>query len=351
MTQLLSMLLVFLCGLSAVCAQDDPRGGDGDPRDAADPRVSPDPRDTTDPRDEELLIDPRDVPDPREEAIREKERELADALSGADLFDSLYDAGSQFQLVGALRQEAWSVLPYLDELCNQWLQMIEAGLDSPQSLEDMDALETKAREIAELTDKTLGDSRFEVFVDNYFGWSPEEQAEFRESQDSYQRALAILKKARNPREAQEALAYLERSEASARALGDTWGVAMSMSTIAQVEAANRFFPEARESGRASVRIGRQVRDLDSVWSGLGVVYSTSLALNDRPAAESALTSQHQVAQELGDQPVASSLIEQLILLRAIKGIDQSPTTGAPSSPRVPNGRGVFRVNFDLKPGF
>ncbi len=287
--RVLPLLLLALC--PAALAQS----GGADPRDAEDPRLGQDPRTISDPRD--VKTDPlQDEPGPR-------------------LYDALYDAGLEDRLGELFRQNAWDLLGYIDGYCEAWLAMVERGDHRTEAGRARIAeVQAKGRRLAEVADTVLGTSRFALYVETFYGWNEDQQRQLREGQALYRQAIETIRAAPTADVAQSALTPLNQSLSRARQLGDAWGQAMVLTAIGKLQAGAGLLPEAEATLKEATRIGRGIRDLDSVWDALSLRYELAMRQADYDLAEEVLTEQHLISQDVGDETVTQRVWQQLVNL-------------------------------------
>ena len=251
-----------------------------------------DPRFTKDPRD---AADPRSVVDPREEGMQPGIETDLDPLEGSDLFEELYSTQNTAALADAFSKSPWEVLGYIHRQAREWLTMVEDnGLATQEGRDAAGALETKMRELAQLADSTLLDSRFEYYVDTLIRWDAEERVAYHEALAQYQQGTAIYDAATTAQQTLPALTPLRQSLATSRQLDDLRGQAACLAIIGRIQSVNGRPAEARSSMREARSIGHSIRDLDAVWDGLTVVMQTSIRLLDFDSAQIALQNQHQL---------------------------------------------------------
>jgi hypothetical protein len=282
-------MAVLLTGLAgAQTKESDPRFGE-DPRKGKDPRTGDDPRAT--------------AKDPYE------------GLEGKELLDALVKAGDDARLGEAFREQGWQILGYIDGFCEGWLALKERGaLDTETGKKEADEMQATGRRLAVLADQVLGDTRLVAYVTSFYGWSDEQQKRFREGQKLYRDGATLVRQAKSPLEAAEAISPLQQSLGHARALGDTWGQSMALSLIGRVQADNREFQASTATMREAVAVGREIRDLDAVWNGLGTLYENSIEERAYEPAREALQEQYLLAKELGDVGTAEKIVKQLVEL-------------------------------------
>ncbi len=297
----LPLIVVALCAspLSAQ-RQDDPRV------DKTDPRYSEDPRD---------LADPRKAEDPRAADAKPTLDESLEPLEGRKLFESLYSDGNLVQLGRAMADSPWDVLDYIRDQCDPWLRVPEDGEPAAPPEDDTSPSEdAAARELAQLADSAIGDTRFGYYVDRLLGLGPADKVLHEELEDLLQQGSALVETATTPEETLRALTPLRQSLGRARELDDLWAQSRNLSLIGQIQFWNDRPADARDSMREAVRIGRSIRDLDSVWNGLTVIMQTSIRRQDFEEARSALHEQHDISQQIGDEQTASAVLDQLVQL-------------------------------------
>jgi hypothetical protein len=271
-----------------------------------------DPRYVEDPRD---IKDPREVVDPRDAETQPVFGGEDEAPSGPDHFDDLYAAGNLGELTQAMREAPWELLDYIDDHCDRWLKLVEAGRSKskPRTVET-DALKEKTRDVARLADAGIGDSRFGYYVETVFRWDQEQQQVFRQGRQLFREGAAIFEQADTAVETLAALTPLRQALAHAREVDDILGQSKSISMIGRIQSVNSRPTEARDSMREAVRVGREIRDLDAVWDGLSVIMETSLRQQDFDSALRALQEQHQLSVEVGDEESAQQVLRQLVQL-------------------------------------
>ena len=316
---LLAALLLLLPLAAAPRAQTPPAAPGGPPRNASDDRPSTDPRDVKDPRN---IGDPRDTSDPR------TTKDPYETLEGRDLYDALYAAGEIGRLKAALHDDGWQVLPYIDSHCEGWLSMVERGAaDNEEGRKAMADMQAKGRKLADLADAALGDTRFTTYVSAFYGWTPEQQKQFREGQALYHDGEKLLSTATSPVEAKRALTPLQQSYERARPLGDTWGQSMAMALIARIQADNDMDAESRATAREAERLGREIRDLGSVWTALSVTFESAVGTREYEPARDSLQSQYLIARALNDEETADKVMRQLIDLNISFNMPTKPMPG------------------------
>jgi hypothetical protein len=316
---LVLVLGALLLPLAAPRAQTPPAAPGGPPRNASDTRPSTDPRDVKDPRD---VGDPRDSSDPR------TVKDPYETLEGKDLYEALYAAGEFGRLKSALHDDGWQVLPYIDSHCEGWLAMLERGAgDSEQGRKELADMQAKGRRLADLADAALGDTRFTVYVSNFYGWTPEQQKSFREGQSLYHDGEKLLSTATSPDEAKRALTPLQQSYERARPLGDTWGQSMALALMSRVQADNGMEKESRETAREAERVGREIRDLGSVWTALSVTFESAVGTREYEPARDSLQNQYLIAKALNDDETADKVLRQLVDLNISFNMPMAPMPG------------------------
>jgi tetratricopeptide (TPR) repeat protein len=290
-----ALALSFLAGTGA--AQDSNPYRQDDPRFGPDPRDTPDPRTARDPR--EVEQDPHLLPE------------------GRDLFDYLALQSDEGRLRQAMVDNPWIVLQHIEDVCAQRLALTESG---PPDTEAGRALaleiEERARHLADLADGGLRDTRYAALVSNRLAWDAEQLALFREWQQLFGHATAIVGEARAPADLDEAMTPLRQGLEQARLLNDPPSSTRTMALIGQIQAANGRFREAEMTMREVVRVGRTIRDFDSVWDALSVVYETSVQAERYEEARDVLRDQYIIAQDTGDADAADRVLRQLVELES-----------------------------------
>jgi hypothetical protein len=271
-----------------------------------------DPRNTEDPRD---AADPRSVVDPRDEGLQPGiEVDLA-PLEGADLLEELYAGGNTAALSDAISKSPWDILAFIQKQAKTWLEL--SGKETPATDEDreqLQALELKLRDLGQLADLALLDSRFEYYVDTLMRWDKTERVEYQELQELYKQGGLIYDSALTPEQTLPALTPLRQGLAKARQLDDLRSQAACLSLIGRILSVINRPAEARVSMLDAVDVGRSVRDLDAVWDGLAVIMRSSIRQQDYDSAQDALRQQHRISSEMGDTETARLVLDQLLQL-------------------------------------
>jgi hypothetical protein len=289
-----ALLLLLLSGTS-LRAQTDAV----DPRQVDDPRTTKDPRAQGDPR--EVAADP------------------LDSLPGPRLYDALYDAGQEARLAAAFRENAWTILAYIDGYCEAWLAMVERGDgETEKGRERIAELQAKGRRLALLADNAIVTSRFGLYVETFYTWNSEQQRLLREGQALYRDAIQLIRTAPSTAAAQAAMTPLNQALSRARQIGDAWGQAMALAAIGNLQAGAGLLPEAQATLGEALRIGREIRDLDSVWDALSLRYEAAMRTHDDVRAGEALQEQHVIAQDVGDEAVVQRVMQQLVNLEVYR---------------------------------
>lgn len=279
-------------------------------------KETPDPRNVPDPRESQ---DPRKTPDPRGEPLPPGGDQFS-ALEGKELYDALYAQGEETRLALAFKEDGWNILGYIDMHCEGWLALLEQGQDQTDAgKKKILEIQTKGRALAGIADRALGDTRFSAYVQNFYGWDADQRKAFREGQALFKQAETVLAAASSPQEALQAVTPLRQSIERSRPLGDTWGQSMALSALGRVQAENNQLTEAGATMNDAVRLGREIRDLDSVWTGLGVKYQTNARQNRYEDAKSALQEQYLIALDLKDEAIQKKVQHQLVELEQIFG--------------------------------
>jgi hypothetical protein len=266
-----------------------------DPRNGVDPRVGEDPRKGDDPRGE-----------PKDPYAQ---------LTGKDLYEAALKAGDDTRLRQAFHDEGWQILSFIDSHCEGWLALKESGaLATEDGKKQSDDMQATGRKLAAMADEVLGNTRLVNYVTSFYGWNDEQQKRFREGQKLYKQGATLAHEARTPEEAMNAISPLQQSLGDARALGDTWGQSMALALIGRIQADNKLYPESTATMKEAVKLGREIRDLDSVWAGLAVQYETAIAQQAYEPAHEALQEQYLLAKDLNDTQTEEKIVKQLVEL-------------------------------------
>ena len=295
--------------LAGVCAGQQHPGTD--PRDVPDPRTVKDPRPTT---------DPRTATDPRDTGATATGTGGGAQVQGDLLWDSLYASGDEARLATAFKQSGWSILHYVDKHCEGWMSLLEhdaeKSAEGKQKLADM---QTKGRKLAAIADRALGDTRFSAYVENFYGWNADQRKSFREGQALYKQGEQIMSEAATPEEQLRALTPLRQSLEHSRPLNDTWGQSMALAAIGRVQELNGQTTEANATMDEARRLGREIRDLSSVWDALAVQYEIAAGDLQYQPAKDALQEQYLIAMDLGDEKTQQLVTRQMVELDKLLG--------------------------------
>lgn len=279
---------------------------------AAAQQTGSDPRDVKDPRD---VPDPRDAPDPRGQPQTPFE-----GLEGRELYEALWKAGDMPRLAQAFKQDGWQILPYIDSHCEGWMALLEQSADqTPDGQRRLAEMQAKGRKLAAVADQALGDTRFAVYVDNFYGWDPEQRRQFREGQKLFGQGAQLASEAETPQQMLNALTSLQQSLERSRPLGDTWGQSMALALIGRIQRENVLKPEARATLAEARRLGREIRDLSSVWDALALLYEMAMLELDHDVAKEALQEQYLIALDMGDEKTGAMITRQLVSLDSLMG--------------------------------
>jgi hypothetical protein len=298
------LALLALLALPALTGSARAQVPEGDPRDVEDPRLVTDPRAGGDPR--EVVADP------------------LEGEPGPKLYDSLYDSGQEARLAGLFRENAWDLLDYIDGHCEAWLGMVERGdAETEAGRARIAEVQARGRKLARVADTAIGTSRFSRYVETFYAWDDEEQRLLREGQALYRQGIQLIRSATSAQAAQAAMTPLHQALSRARRIDDAWGQAMALAAIGNLQADAGMLNEARATLANAVRIGREIRALDSVWEALSRRYEIAMWTQDYDQAEEVLKEQHVIAQDVGDDEVEDRVWQQLVNLdvyrRAARG--------------------------------
>jgi hypothetical protein len=273
---------------------------------ASDPRNVPDPRDVPDPR---KTSDPRGTPqDPYAQ------------LEGEALYDALYSAGEDGRLAQVLKEDGWNILGYIDKHCEGWMALLENGADqTPEGKAKLAEMQAKGVKLAALADNALGDTRFTNYVSNFYSWDADQRKSFREGQELFRKGSQLAADAKSPQEAQYAMTSLQQSLEHSRPLSDTWGESMTLSLMGRVQKANGMTDIAFGTMAQARELGREIRDLSSVWDALAVQYEIAVARQQYQAARTALQEQYLITVDLKDEAGGAMITRQLVDLEKVMG--------------------------------
>ncbi|HEX5012291.1 MAG TPA: hypothetical protein VFY71_18025 [Planctomycetota bacterium] len=272
----------------------------------------------SDPRN---VPDPRDVPDPRKAADpRGTPQDPYAQLEGEALYDALYDAGEDGRLAQVLKEDGWNILAYIDKHCEGWMALLENGADqTPEGKAKLEEMQAKGLKLAALADNALGDTRFTSYVTNFYAWDADQRKSFREGQDLYRKGAQLAAEAKSPQEAQYAMTSLQQSLEHSRPLSDTWGQSMTLSLMGRVQKANGMTDVAAGTMAQARELGRQIRDLPSVWDALAIQYEIAVARRQYQPARTALQEQYLITVDLKDEQAGALITQQLVELDKILG--------------------------------
>lgn len=272
---------------SAQFAEDDPRFVP-DPREARDPRsVERDPRDP--------FLDPHAVPE------------------GKHLFDMLLAQKDQHRLAMAISENPWITLEYIHGVVQRRLAMTESG--STATVTGMAAaqeVEEQALTLAALADRALGDTRFQLYVRTMLGWDVADIQRHRVVQGQIKRANTILLGATSPDDARRAMTPLKKARETASQIGDTWSHSRALVLMGRIRAAQGSVRETQIYMEDALKVGRAIRDMDSMWEALSTLYEADILRNDFESARERLRDQYLLAQDSQDVESAESVLQQLI---------------------------------------
>jgi len=272
----------------------------------------------SDPRN---VPDPRDVPDPRKSGDpRGTPQDPYGQLEGEALYDALYTAGEDGRLAQVLKEDGWNILGYIDKHCEGWLALLESGADqTPEGKAKLAEMQAKGLKLAALADNAMGDTRFTNYVTNFYSWDTEQRKSFREGQDLFRKGAQLFDEAKTPQEAQYAMTSLQQSLEHSRPLSDTWGQSMTLALMGRVQKANGMTDIAAGTMAQARELGRQIRDLSSVWDALAVQYEIAVARRQYPAARTALQEQYLITVDLKDEQAGMMITQQLVDLDKVAG--------------------------------
>ncbi len=268
----------------------------------ADPRFDPDPRDLRDPRDvsqdpREPVLDPHAVPE------------------GEHLFDMLLEQKDQHRLAMAISDNPWITLEYIDGVCEQHLALRESGgaptLTGTSAVQEVEA---KAKTLAALADRALGDSRFQLYVQTMLGWDAAKIQRHRVIQGQIKRANSILLAAASPDDSRRAMTPLKQAREAAAQIGDTWSEVRALVLMGRIRAAQGSVRDTEFFMKDALRIARPIRDLDSMWEALSTLYEAAILRNDFESARERLREQYVISQSSQDPQSADEILDQLIQL-------------------------------------
>lgn len=311
MTTPARLLFVGLLLATSAAAQIDP----------TDPRFEEDPRTEGDPRFE---MDPRDVEAKEAAAARAD----PDQLETRELFDVLWEQERFGELALAMQQRPWEVLPYLSRHVTTWQHHARQGELGREAAAEQAAV---LRGLAEAADQGILDSHFSGWVDSLLAWDEDDLATAEEARGLVLEAGVVLRNAVDENDLLTALTPLQQAVERSRVLGDVTAQARTLMTVAMIEASTNAYLDSRVTAEEAVRLAHQVRDLDTSWSGLGLVYEVAMADQEFDAAGEALREQYQLALEVGDEAVSDQVLQKLVNL-------DNMLAGEPTTVWVPRGR-------------
>ncbi len=267
----------------------------GDPRYVKDPREVSDPRTVRDPRTVDR--DPRALP------------------SDQELFDHHLATDNVGELRVAMRENPWIVMKWIDGFCQRWLAIVDAdGTPGEQRQAEVALLQEQGRLVARLADGAFGDTRFSLYVDGVFRWTPEQRTLYLERERLTQQGLDVSNGAITADDARRALTPLTQALEYARRLGDTPGMSSTLAAMGRVQWEGGYYREARATMGEAVRIGRQVRDYDAIWAALSMLYEGGMEHEEYGQAQRALRDQYLIARDSGAPGAAEQILVQLVEL-------------------------------------
>lgn len=280
---------------------------------SVDPRQGLDPRSTaTDPRQ---AADPRKGADPRAADVKAQNAARADRLTGPALFDDLFERSEFASLAQAISAQPWQLLAYLDDLCEQWLALVESSaLATPAGVERAQDLRAQIERFSQMGDQVLGDTTFSSWTTGVLTWTPEQIDSYRRGQQLYTEALTLFATAGRADETLRALTPLRQAQDLLTPLGLTWEASMTSTLIGRVQMANRELSAAEQTMSDALRLGRAIRDLDAVWNGLSIHYEAAINAAQYDRAQDLLKEQYRIALETGDQASAQDVVARMTKL-------------------------------------
>ena len=291
--------------LFALAAPAAGQSDETDPRYAKDPRVAE--------------TDPRERADPRQADVDAQASRRNEQLTGAALYDDLFERGEFGDLGRAINDRPWELLPYLDGLCEEWLGLESPpGNSAPPTAERAAALRDKIERVAALADRGIGDTAFVAWTARVLAWNAAQVEAYREAQALYVEALALFGNAETVEATKAALTPLQRALDRLRPLGTTWETTMSLTLIGRIQMANHELAAARSTMADALKQGRSLRDLDAVWNGLSVMYDSALADGNFDVAIELLKDQYRISLETGDEATAQQVVSRLVALDAFR---------------------------------
>jgi len=285
---------------------------------AAQQQPSPDPRDEDDPRVVE--VDPRTLVDPREADVEAQDETRIEDLEGAALFTALQERGDLPALARSLAEAPWEALPHVEAQLKRW-HGVRAGVSGPDAEAAASAtalaaeLARQLEELARVADEAVGDSQFVQLVDRHLSWSDSELLEYAEGQALVQEAEALIEVATAADELDRALTPLRRALALQQPLGDLAGQGRALLLVGRIESLDAGGGIDQQTLDEVLRLGRSIRDLDTVWTSLGLLYEAAIHDVDYDRAEEILVEQYQIAHETDDQGSARQVMRRLLDLQ------------------------------------
>jgi hypothetical protein len=200
------------------------------------------------------------------------------------------------------------------------MALLESGADqTPEGKAKLAEMQAKGLKLAALADKALGDTRFSNYVTNFYSWDADQRKSFREGQDLYRKGAQLFAEAKTPQEAQYAMTSLQQSLDHSRPLSDTWGQSMTLSLMGRVQKANGMTDVAAGTMAQARELGREIRDLSSVWDALAVQYEIAVARQQYQAARTALQEQYLITVDLKDEQAGMMITQQLVDIDKVAG--------------------------------
>ncbi len=156
----------------------------------------------------------------------------ASAAAQGDLqkrFEALDDAGDHAGIVALWRDHPFQTIGTIDSYLEGFLALVEKPGEADAA--KIEAMKKRALRGARAADEAFGRPIFGDYASSFVGWSPEQQAAFREGQKANGAARGALRKKDFEAARKQALLCIEK----ARPLGDWWGTASGLSALGQAE--------------------------------------------------------------------------------------------------------------------
>ena len=160
----------------------------------------------------------------------------------------------------------------------------------------------------------LLDTRYVILVDRHLGWDESERAERLEALELVAQAEDLVEVAEAADELDRALTPLRQALELLGPLGDVPAESRALLLVARIESLDAAGGIDVQTLDEVLRLARPMRDLDTVWTTLGLQYEAAILDQDYDQAEEILLDQYQIAHETDDQDTVRQLTDRMLAL-------------------------------------